>query len=167
MEEKKTKKYLEYVEPRLKEIQAWARDGYSEEEIATKLNVAYSTFRDYKNKYSALSAVLKCARAYDDEVINALHKNTLGGVVELKVPIKCKRSYYDENGKRVEEEYIVEATKQEYIKPDTMAQMYWLNNRVPQKWKAKQPLDTGQDGDEPKITVIIEDCSVESKNENN
>lgn len=93
MEEKKSKKYLDNVEPRLKEIQAWARDGFTEEEIATKLNIAYSTFREYKNKYSALSAVLKCARAYDDEVVNALHKNTLGGIVDLKVPVKCKRRY--------------------------------------------------------------------------
>ena len=67
MEEKKTKKYLENVESKLDEVKAWARDGFTEEEIAEKLGIAYSTFRDYKNKYSALSAVLKHKRVYETE----------------------------------------------------------------------------------------------------
>ncbi len=159
MEEKKTKKYLENVEPRLEEIKALARDGFTEEEIAIKLNIAYSTFRDYKSKYSALSAALKCARVYDDEVVFALHKNTLGGIVDLKVPVKCKRRYYDDRGKLVEEEYVVDAIKQEYIKPDTMAQMYWLNNRVPEKWKAKQTTSDGLQDNEIKVTLEVKDVS--------
>lgn len=159
MEEKKTKKYLENVEPRLKEVQAWARDGFTEEEIAIKLDIAYSTFRDYKSKYSALSAALKCAREYDDEVVNALHKNTLGGIVDLKVPVKCKRRYYNDNGKLVEEEYVVDAIKQEYIKPDTMAQIYWLNNRVPDKWKAKQSTSDSLKDNQIKVTLEISDVS--------
>lgn len=159
MEEKKTKKYLENVEPRLEEIKSWARDGVIEEDIAKLLNISYSTFREYKNKYSALSAALKCARTYDDEVIFSLHKNTLGGIVDLKVPIKCKRRYYDERGKLVEEEYVVDGLKQEYIKPDTMAQMYWLNNRVPEKWKAKQTISDGLKDNEIKFTLEITDVS--------
>ena len=159
MEEKKSKKYLDNVEPRLKEIQAWARDGVIEEDIAKLLNISYSTFREYKSKYSALSAVLKCARTYDDEVVYALHKNTLGGIVDLKVPVKCKRRYYDDRGKLIEEEYVVDAIKQEYIKPDTMAQMYWLNNRVPEKWKAKQTTSDGLQDNEIKVTLEVKDVS--------
>lgn len=155
MEEKKTKKYLENVESRLDEVKAWARDGFTEEEIAEKLSIAYSTFRDYKNKYSALSAVLKHKRVYDDEVVYALHKNTLGGIVDLIVPIKCKKKYYDDNGKLVEEEFIVDAIKQEYIKPDTMAQMYWLNNRVPKDWKSKRtPNDDGDKKSDETVTTF-------------
>ncbi len=159
METKKTKSYLEKVEPRLEEIKAWARDGVIEEDIAKRLDIAYSTFRDYKTKYSALSAVLKFKREYDDEVVNALHKNTLGGIVDLKVPVKCKKRYYDDRGKLVEEEYVVDAIKQEYIKPDTMAQMYWLNNRVPESWKAKQTVVDGIKDNEIKITLLVEDVS--------
>ena len=150
--EKETKRYQERVKPRLEEIRAWARDGATEEEIAKKLGVAYSTFREYKAHNSALSAALKCARAYDDEVVNALHKNTLGEKVLLRVPIKCRRIIYD-NGKKVsEEEYVVDAFKEEYVRPDTLAQMYWLNNRQPAKWKAKpveQP-DANEQAEEAK-----------------
>ena len=40
-------------------ISAWARDGLSDEQIAHNMNVAYSTFRIWKEKFSALSAALK------------------------------------------------------------------------------------------------------------
>ena len=144
--DKPTKKYKEIVEPRLKEVQSWARDGATEEEIAKKLGISYSTFRDYKSKNSALSAALKCARAYDDEVVNSLHGNTLGGTVVLKTPIKVKEKVY-ENGRVVREfEKVVVADREEYIKPDTMAQMYWLNNRQKKDWKAK-PMDDGEGTD--------------------
>ena len=136
-EGKETKRYRERVKPRLEEIRVWARDGKTEEEIAKALSVAYSTFREYKAQNSALSAALKCACAYDDEVVDALHKNTMGGVVKLKKPIKVRKKYF-ENGKLVREEEVVETAIEEiYIQPDTLAQMYWLNNRQPSKWKAK------------------------------
>lgn len=147
-EKKPTKKYLERVEPRLDEIKAWAMEGKTEQEIAKELGIAYSTFREYKAQNSALSAVLKHAHAYDAEVVSALHKNSLGGKVLLLTPIKCKRTFY-ENGKKVrEEEYVVDALREEYVKPDTMAEIYWLNNRVPKKWKAKPVEQPDQDEQE-------------------
>ncbi len=136
-EQKETKRYRERVKPRLDEIRAWARDGKTEEEIAKALGVAYSTFREYKEQNSALSAALKCARAYDDEVVYSLHENTIGRVVKLQKPFKVRRKFF-ENGKLVrEEEEIVTAEEEIYVQPDTLAQMYWLNNRQPSKWKAK------------------------------
>lgn len=136
-EQKETKRYCERVKPRLDEIRAWARDGKTEEAIAKTLGVAYSTFRQYKEQNSALSAALKSARAYDSEVVDALHKNTLGGVVKLQKPFKVRKKFF-ENGKLVREEEVIETAEEEiYVHPDTMAQMYWLNNRVPEKWKAK------------------------------
>lgn len=130
-------KYDTHVAPRLNEIQAKARDGATEEEIAIFLRIAYSTFRVYKQKYSALSAALKPAQQYDDEVVNALHRNTIGQVVKLQKPIKVRKKFF-ENGKLVrEEEVVVTAEEEIYVHPDTMAQMYWLNNRQSSKWRQK------------------------------
>ncbi len=64
-------KYDSHVAPRLEEVKALARDGMTEEEIAKRLGVAYSTLREHKKTHSALSDALKCARAYDDEVVFA------------------------------------------------------------------------------------------------
>lgn len=130
-------KYESHVAPRLQEIQAWARDGATMEQIAEKLHINPDSLYEYKKKYPEFSDSLKPAQQYDDEVVNALHKNTLGGVVVLKTPFKVRKKYF-EGGKLVrEEEEIVIADREEYIKPDTMAQMYWLNNRQPSKWRQK------------------------------
>lgn len=166
-EKKEAKRYQERVKPRLDEIKAWARDGVIEEEIAKRLSIAYSTFREYKSKYSALSAALIPARVYDDEVVYALHKNTLGGIVKLKKPIKVRKKFF-ENGKIVrEEEVVVTAEEEVYIQPDARAQMYWLNNRVPEKWSAKpeENKETSKDDNEIKVTLVIDDVSGGGEND--
>ncbi len=135
---KSKNKYEEYILPNLELIKSWVRDGISEENIAKKLNIAYSTFRVYKNKESALSAALKRGKEiYDNEVVEALHKNTLGGVVEVKKAVKLREKIFDK-GKLVKETEVIKmVTEEVYIKPDTLAQIYWLNNRRPEQWKNK------------------------------
>ena len=54
MTKKRLTKYDTHVEPRLIEIEGWARDGLIDEQIAKNLGIAYSTFREYKNKHPAL-----------------------------------------------------------------------------------------------------------------
>lgn len=44
----------------------------------------------------------------------------------------------NEQGKKVEKEHVEVVSVKEYSKPDTMAQMYWLNNRDPNNWSQKQ-----------------------------
>lgn len=131
-------KYQEYILPNLDFIKSWVRDGMSEENISKKLNIAYSTFRVYKNKEPALSAALKKGKEmYDNEVVEALHRNTLGGVVEVKKAIKLREKTY-EKGKIVKETEVIKMVTEEiYVKPDTLAQIYWLNNRQPDRWKNK------------------------------
>lgn len=51
-------KWDSHVKEKLVLIEGWARNGLTDEQIAKNLGIAYSTFREYKKKYSALSAVL-------------------------------------------------------------------------------------------------------------
>ena len=134
-------KYEEYVLPKLDRVKAWARDGVIEKDIAKRLGIAYSTLKLYKNQFLAFSAALKESKdIYDDSVVDALYKNTLGGVVSLKKVFKLKRKIY-ENGKIVrEEEYLEDREEEEYYPPNVTAQIYWLNNRRPQEWR--QRVDT-------------------------
>lgn len=130
-------KYESHVAPRLQEIQAWARDGATGEEIAKRLGISEKVFYEYKKKYPQFLQSLKPAQQYDDEVVNALHRNTIGQIVKLQKPIKVRKKYF-ENGKLVrEEEEVVTAEEEIYVSPDTMAQMYWLNNRQSSKWRQK------------------------------
>lgn len=99
----------EEVKDKLTLVEGWAREGLTEEQISHNLGIAYSTFREYKNKHSALLAVLKKGKeVVDYEVENALLKNALGG--------------------------------------NTTAQIFWLKNRRPDKWKDKRDIDVKDNG---------------------
>ena len=73
-------KYTEWLtEEGLLLIEGWARDGLIEEQIAKNVGVSYSTFRDWKKKFSALSAALKNGKEIvDRQVENALFKTAIG-----------------------------------------------------------------------------------------
>ena len=74
-------KYEEWLTPDgLILIEGWARDGLTDEQIAHNMGIAYSTLRDWKDKYPALSATLKKTKeVVDREVENALYKKALSG----------------------------------------------------------------------------------------
>lgn len=154
-------KYETHVAPRLIEIEDWVRNGATDEEIAKRLGIAYSTFKEYKKEFSAFSAILKKSKDFvDAQVENALLERAIGGKVSLRRPFKVKRTIYN-NGRKVEEkEEIVYAEYEEYVIPDTTAQIFWLKNRRPDKWRDK-PIQGADDEKDDGITIKIEDCSDE------
>ena len=78
-------KWDTHVKDKLVVVEGWARNGLTEKQIAHNLGVAYSTFRVYKEKYPALSAVLKKGReVIDFEVEGALTVS----YTHLKLPTK-------------------------------------------------------------------------------
>ena len=103
------------------------------------MGVAYSTFRKWLEKYEALSAALKKGKApVDYEVENALYKRATGYTVKLKKPIKVKTTKRITGKGEVTEERIEYADEEQYIPPDTTAQIFWLKNRRPDKWRDKR-----------------------------
>lgn len=79
-------KYETHVAPRLEEIQDWVRNGATDEEIAKRLGIAYSTLREYKNEFSAFSAVLKGTKEFvDAQVENALLQSALKGNITAQI----------------------------------------------------------------------------------
>ena len=123
-------KYFTHVEPKLTLIEGWARDGLTDEQIAKNLGIAYSTFREYKNKYSALSAALKKGKeVIDYEVENALLKRALGyEYEEIKSEYECG-------------ELIKTTRTVKHVAPDTTAQIFWLKNRKPKEWRDKRDIE--------------------------
>ena len=129
-------KYQTHVEPYLKDIEHWCRDGRTEDEIRRRLGVAMSTFSTYKNQYPELSEVLKRGKAEADyEVEDALFKRAIGYEFE---EITSERVYNERT-----EEWVLEETKRVLKKqaPDTTAAIFWLKNRKPQVWRDKQDVE--------------------------
>lgn len=114
----------------LMRIEGWARDGLTDEQISHNMGVAYSTFRVWVDKYPALSASLKKGKApVDLEVENALYKNAMG---------------YDYEETITEVEELAGGKQKKHVRkikkhkpPDTTAQIFWLKNRRPDKWRDK------------------------------
>ncbi len=134
-------------------LEGWARDGLTDEQIAEKMDIRTSTLYEWKNKYSEISEALKKGKeVVDTEVENALLQKALGITKTVTKPIKVKEVLYD-NGKRIsEKEHIEYADEEIYIPPDTTAQIFWLKNRKPDKWRDKQKKENDVDN---KITIVL------------
>ncbi len=118
---------------------AWARDGLTQAQMAKNMGISLSTFKEWIKKYPAISAAIKKGKELADyEMENALYKKGIGYTVTLKKPFKVKKTEY-ENGKKIREtEEIEYAEVEEYIPPDTTAQIFWLKNRKPDEWRDKR-----------------------------
>lgn len=132
----------------LLKLEAWARDGLTDEQIANNAGIVVSTLYEWKKRYSEISDALKKGKeVVDIEVENALLSKAKGISRTVKKAIKVKEVIYD-NGKRKSEKEHVEYVDEEiYIPPDTTAQIFWLKNRRPDKWRDKWGNSNDKTGD--------------------
>jgi hypothetical protein len=116
-----------------------------EKDIAKRLGVSVSTFEQYKLDHPELLEALKSSKEVADyEVENSLYKKCVGTYVKVGKAFKCKEVYFDEEGRRCERETVQTVEVDEFIPPDTMAIVIWLNNRKPKDWRrnaGKEKLD--------------------------
>ena len=123
--------YEEKVLARLDEVGAWAREGYTEEDIAKELGVSYSGFLNYKKQHIELTGVLtENKKIADNAVRAALFKRATG------------YSYTKEKKTRNEEGRLVVTEKETVeVAADVSAAKFWLTNREPENWKDRQTKD--------------------------
>jgi len=132
-------KYKEWLEPEgLLKIEGWARDGLTDEEIAHNMGIRCSTLYEWKKKHSEISETLKKGKEVVDRIVeNALFERAIGGSHKVKKTIKIRETYYDEYGRKCEKEHLATSYDEVYIPGDTTAQIFWLKNRKPDKWRDK------------------------------
>lgn len=148
-------KYADWLTPDgLLLLEGWARDGLTDEQIARNMGIAYSTLRLWMDKFSAISAAIKKGKApVDIEVENALLKKALGFSVKIKKPIKVRTKKQLKDKGTIEEERIEYAEEEVYIPPDTIAQIFWLKNRRPDKWRDKPAIEMNK-ADDPLMRLL-------------
>ena len=135
-------KYETNVQPRLLEIAAWCRDGYTDKEIAEKLDISQDSFYVYKNKYTEFSDTLKETKEIADiKVENSLNRNANGYDYEEQTVVMKKEVIY-KDGKRVKEiTYPEVITLTKHKEAETKAQQFWLQNRKPEKWRNQSQVE--------------------------
>ena len=106
-------------------LEGWARDGLTDEQIAGKAGVSRSTLSDWKVRFQDISDALKKGKEVVDlQVENALLKRALGySYTEVMV---------EKSGEGTKRRETVKS-----VPPDTTAQIFWLKNRRPDKWRDK------------------------------
>lgn len=119
-------KYLDWInEEGLLQIGGWAREGLSDKQIAHNMGISYSTFRLWRDKYPEMKSALKMSKAVVDLMVeNALFKKAMGYETEEVVQ--------EING----DKKFIKKTKRQ-VPPDTIACIFWLKNRRPDKWRDK------------------------------
>lgn len=119
-------------------LSAWARDGLTEEDIAKNIGISRSTLTEWKKRFSVISDTLKKNKELADTIIeNELYKSCKGRTVKVKKPIKVKKVRVTEKHERFETEVIEYVEEEVYVPPNTTAQIFWLKNRKPDRWRDK------------------------------
>ncbi|MEK5070520.1 helix-turn-helix domain-containing protein [Sporosarcina sp. FSL K6-1508] len=129
-------KFVEWLNPEgLIKIEGWARDGLTDEQIATNIGISRSTLNEWKKKYSDISDALKRGKeVVDRQVENALLKRALGYQYN---EVTQEKTWSDELG--IYEMSVTKIVTKE-VNPDTTAQIFWLKNRKPKDWRDKQDI---------------------------
>lgn len=128
-------------------LEGMARDGLTDEQIASNIGIARGTLYTWKNRFSDIDYALKRGKeVIDRQVENALLKRALGYEYE---EVK-KTQEKDVNGK---DKIRVEKTIKTVL-PDTTAQIFWLKNRKPAEWRDKR--DVEHSGEIQGVTIKID-----------
>lgn len=137
-------------------LSAWARDGLTDKQMSKNMGIARSTLNEWKRKFPVISDTLKTNKdAADYEVENALYKKALGYNVKIQKAFKVKEVIY-KDGKRIKEtEKIVCAEDEIHIPADTTAQIFWLKNRQPDKWRDRREAAPDVDNDNETGVVMM------------
>lgn len=121
-------------------IEAWAREGLTEEQIAMKMGISVRTLGNWKLAHVPIVQALKKGKApVDAKVENALLRRALGYSYE-EITEELRKDA--ETG---ESALVVTKKVTKHVAPDTTAQIYWLKNRRPDKWRDKPAEAAGSD----------------------
>ena len=123
-------KYQKWLLPdNLLRLQAWARDGLSDEQMAHNIGITTTTLYDWKKKYPAFSEAL--ARGKEETTSELIADKNARNKAAMKVTKRVTR----------------------HVPPDVKALIFWLTNRK-SEWRDKQEKElSGNIG----INLVVDD----------
>lgn len=123
-------KWETHVVPYMDRIPKLKKQGLTDEQIAYKLGVGYTTFKEYKNKHPELEAALKTGRMeLIEDLEDSLYVKAMGKeITKKKVTTKMYKGV----------ESVQTEVWTEVIMPDTGALVFALKNLAPEKWADKR-----------------------------
>lgn len=117
-------------------VAGWAQEGLSEEQIAKCMGISRSTLSEWKKRFPDIADNLKKSKQLADvKVENALFKRAVGYAYD-EITYERKRDPTTGEYKKIE---VKRVTKE--VQPDVAAQIFWLKNRRPERWKDRIQAD--------------------------
>lgn len=115
-------------------LEGWARQGLTNEQIATNIGIGRTTLYEWSQKEPNIAnAIKKGKEVVDFEVENALLKRALGYTMTI-------------TEQKVDRFGDVHDTKRDvHIPGDTTAQIFWLKNRMTRQWRDKVEVETNKE----------------------
>lgn len=137
-------KFEQWLTPEgLIKIEGWAKDGLTNEQIAHNMGIANQTIYDWINRFPELSDALKKGKVVVDRMVeNALLKSALGYKFE---EVTYERRSLVKNDGSVGDAMVETKRVVKEVPPNQTAQIFWLKNRDPKKWRDK--VETEVNGD--------------------
>lgn len=135
-----TGKYQDWLTPDgLVQLQGWARDGLTDEQIADNIGIRRPTLYEWKKRHPDIANALKKGKeVIDRHVENALLKRAIGYQFD-EVTQEAVQVIDPDTGKYVSKMAEIKRVTKE-VQPDVTAQIFWLKNRKPEQWRDKQEI---------------------------
>lgn len=120
--------------------------GYTDKQVATKIDVSEVTLNAWKKKNPEFLKSLKDWKIEADKDVEASLYQRARGYTTKETKVFC-----DKFGK------ITEHTISKHYAPDPTSMIFWLKNRQPDKWRDRKEIDLGnQDGKDFKFAFDLE-----------
>lgn len=134
-------KFEEWLtEEGLLKIEAWARNGLTDEQIAHNMGIRRSTLYEWKKRFPVISDTLKKGKeVVDIQVENALLKRALG-YSYTEVTKERVIDYDPKTGEVIGSHMEITKEVVKEVQPDVTAQIFWLKNRKPDVWRDRKDL---------------------------
>ena len=130
-------------------VEGWARSGLIDAQIAKNIGIAPQTMYEWARRFPSFADALKKGKApVDEEVENALLKSALGFEYEETITeiIEQPDGTHRKQVKRFKR----------YSPPSNTAQIFWLKNRRPDRWREK-PMTAEDNSTMEKLDAMLEE----------
>lgn len=120
----------------LLKLEAWARDGLTDEQIAHNMGIVRQTLSEWRGRFPDIDDALKRSKEIADiQVENKLFKRAIGYtcIETTEEPVLDKATG--------ETKLVVTKRVTKEVPPDVTAQIFWLKNRKPKEWRDKRDLE--------------------------
>lgn len=112
-------------------VEKLAELGHTNKEIGYILGYSKRTIDRWQNDDAFLKSIKKGKAKADSEVLKSLYKRAIGFEFEEETYEAIQIEGKTTNAIKVK-------TVKKLIVPDTTAQIFWLKNRLPDRWRDKQ-----------------------------